>query len=82
MSLVSCQYCQGKKKNVLNESNNLIFSIHVFAFQVLFSKRSKSVLPGILWESGFWWDILLKHKLLSLGVLKPAVRSIRDFGHS
>lgn len=52
------------KGNILNESNNLI-SIYVW---VLFSKRSNNVLPGILWESGFWSYTLLVPKLFSLDV--------------
>lgn len=52
------------KENILNKSNNLI-SIYVW---VLFSKRSKNVLTGILWESGFWSYILLVPKLFSLDV--------------
>lgn len=52
------------KENILNKSNNLI-SIYVW---VLFSKRSKNVPTGILWESGFWSYILLVPKLFSLDV--------------
>lgn len=51
------------KENILNESN--LISIYVW---VLFSKRSKNVLTGILWESGFWSYILLVPKLFSLDV--------------
>lgn len=62
---------RGKKENNLNESDNLLDLCS--CIWVLFNRRLKNVLVHILWESGFWWHILL----LSLGVsMQPAVRSM------